>query len=97
MINAETILSRRSEVDVRNTPTGAILVDMRSGACFRLNRTGAQIWSLLETPRGFGDIAREVSARYQLASSQVEGDLTALVESLERADLLVSTPPLTLK
>jgi hypothetical protein len=41
---------RRADVLARETPEGAVLVDMMSGQCWELNRIGATLWSLLESP-----------------------------------------------
>jgi Coenzyme PQQ synthesis protein D (PqqD) len=86
------IIRRRGEVVGRTTPTGAVLVEMRGGECFELNRVGAVYWSLLEAPQSLGTICEKICAHFEVDHSVVEKDMMSLTEALSTAGLVEVTP-----
>ena len=88
MSSPQQKLRRRSGIETRLVPEGAILVDMNTGRCYRLNRVGAEIWSMLETPAGLPDHSAGVAARYSRAVEAIRDEVQALVEHLTKEQLL---------
>jgi hypothetical protein len=82
---------RRPGVMARETPDGAVLVDVVSGGCWELNRVGSALWSLLEPPTTLAVVCDVLRARYDVASEVIERDVLALIGDLSKAGL-VSTP-----
>jgi hypothetical protein len=88
----ETLLSR-ADVETRATHNGAVLVDVGTGKCFRLNRVAADIWSMLETPTSFAAICAQMTGRYRVPASQIERDIGDLIRQLAGQDLVTFSVP----
>ncbi len=65
-----------------------MLVDMDTGRCYRLNRVGAEIWSLLQLPLSSAEICAAVAAKYDREGKLVEADVEKLVAHLVSERLL---------
>jgi len=85
-------LTQRSGIETRPLPHGALLVDLNTGRCYRLNRVGAEIWTLLQRPLVLDDVCAAVAKKYDDAGATVEGDVRALVAQLLKERLLVESP-----
>lgn len=88
MTGSNQALKRRAGVEVRRSPEGAVLVDMNTGRAFRLNRVGAEIWSLLESPIQTDELCEQIAGRYGRPLEQIEGDVRALLDELARETLI---------
>jgi len=88
MLSPEDTIRRRAEVVARDTPEGAVLVDMRDGNCFELNRVGAAVWSLLELGTTLRAIGEALRARYEVAPDVIERDVLAVAADLLKAGLV---------
>lgn len=89
----QTIFATRSSVESRVIDTGAVLVDMRSGAAFELNRIGAEIWELLRAGATEAAICDTLAAKYKVDRSVLESDVKQLVNSMLCAGLIQTERP----
>ena len=71
---------------------GALLVDMRSGACFELNKTGAEVWALLAEGATIRTICATLAARYQVPDETITSDVRAIVHALKNQKLVEPSP-----
>jgi hypothetical protein len=88
------IIRRRAEVVARETPEGAVLVDLIDGDCFEMNRVGASFWTAIEAPRRLDEICDAIGSRFNVPRDILERDVLALVEMLAQADLVKVEVPL---
>jgi Coenzyme PQQ synthesis protein D (PqqD) len=88
MLNSDPKIRRRNGVETRPLPQGAVLVDMETGQCYRLNRVGAEIWSMLEIPSALHEICEGVAARYGRLSTSIEHEVRELVDHLKKEQLI---------
>jgi hypothetical protein len=82
MLDSQAIVARRIGVQARSTPTGAVLVDMETGQCFRLNQVGAEVWAMLEAPRRINEVCAAVAERYALPIEESTRDIARLFQEL---------------
>jgi hypothetical protein len=82
-------VTRRADVLARETPDGAVLVDMMSGRAWELNRVGAALWSLLATPATLRQVCRVLGERYAVERAVLARDVTKLADDLIQAGLIV--------
>jgi hypothetical protein len=87
-VSPHAVLHRRPEVSARELSDGGVLVNMRSGECFELNRVGYQIWNAIDGRRGIDQICDSLALVYPVGRSQLTSDLRSLIEGLLRAGLL---------
>lgn len=85
-------LVQRSDVETRPYDKGAMLVDMGTGQCYRLNRVGADVWALLKQPVALADVVTTLGARYPISRATLEQDVRALVEGLLAQALVRALP-----
>jgi hypothetical protein len=95
MASPDERLTQRSGIETRPYAKGALLVDMDTGRCYRLNHVGAEIWSLLQRPLVVEDVCAAVARKYPSGTQQIEGDVRTLVAELVKERLLISAPPET--
>jgi hypothetical protein len=88
MVSLDDMVHRRPEVVARETPKGAILVDLADGDCFEVNRVGALFWASIESPRRLVEICEALGSRFDIGRDVLDRDLLKLVEALVRADLV---------
>jgi Coenzyme PQQ synthesis protein D (PqqD) len=88
MLSSDPKIRRRNAVETRPLPQGAVLVDMQTGQCYRLNRVGAEIWSMLERPSALREICESVAARYGRPSASIEDEVRELVDHLTKEQLV---------
>jgi len=67
-----------------------MMVDVQSGACFRLNGVGAALWSALSAGRTLGEAVDAVVARYDTTQAVAEEDARRLVAELLAAKLITA-------
>ena len=88
MSGPENPLRQRNGIETRPLPQGAVLVDMNTGHCFRLNRVGAEIWTMLTSPLPVGEVSAQIAARYGKPIAQIDPEVRALFELLIRERLV---------
>jgi len=88
-----TRLRVRPGVDFRATSDGGMLVDTESGACFRLNRTGVELWSHFTEPASIHTAMELLRRRYRDAGERIESDVASLCAELVDAGLLTPAVP----
>jgi len=67
-----------------------VVVDLRDGACLRLNASGARIWRGLESGLAVEEIAREIAGRFGIDQTRAAADVAAFLEDLRARGLLAS-------
>lgn len=80
---------------VRNdsVPTGEIdgelvALDVEQGDCFGMDRVGAQIWKIAESPRTVGEIADRLVETHEVDRARCLADILPFVGELVEAGLL---------
>lgn len=73
------------------TEGGAMLVDLKSGHCWQLNRVGAEAWSLFQGGgSSLSDVTDVLASRYAVSRSVVEADVQKVIQELTGQGLLVA-------
>ena len=68
-----------------------IILTMRDGVYYAVDRIGSRIWSLTASPITLGAVHRTILDEYEVESDVAWRDLVRLVEELLRAGLLERT------
>jgi len=72
------------------TPEGAVLLEMNSGDCYELNRSGAEIWTRLKEGDTFAAVVASVAKRHAIPEAAIEKDARELVMQLLKRGLLTT-------
>ena len=69
-----------------------VLLDIRSESYFGLDPVGTRIWELLQENGNLETTFKAMLEEYDVEAGQLESDLTELVEKLEEAGLVNTSP-----
>ena len=90
MNHSGTILRRNPAVTMRELSEGAgvLLINTRTGAYHRLNRTGAVIWRELVEPTPFEELERRLMREFEGGPVMPTNDLAAYIADLAGRELV---------
>jgi hypothetical protein len=71
----------------------AVLLDLRHGKYYSLNRTGAAVWELLSQPRTLAELHEALFDRFDAEPETLRDDLTALLDDLRLHGLVDDERP----
>jgi hypothetical protein len=91
-LKPETCLSRKEGIELRSIERGALLVDLSSGRCYRLNAVGAEVWRALAAATPCRELYGRIADRYRIPLDRAESDIGDLVRELLRAELVQIEP-----
>lgn len=66
----------------------AVILHLRSGVYYGLDKVGARVWSLLQEPRSVAEIHDALLAEYEVPPDNCEHELLELLELLAKNDLI---------
>lgn len=76
------------DVVTRDISDGAMLVNVQTGAAFKLNPVGAAVWRRLDGVRDVAGIVADLQVRYRVEPQRLLGDVGALLEDLQKQGLV---------
>jgi hypothetical protein len=90
MKHSGTVLRRNPAVTMRELSEGAgvLLINTRTGAYHRLNRTGAVIWRALVEPTPFEELERRLVREFEGGPAMMTNDLAAYIADLAGRELV---------
>lgn len=68
-----------------------MLVNLQTGAAFKLNQVGAAVWKRLDGTRDAAAIAGDLDQQYKVGVETLLRDVDALLEDLRRQGLIQAT------
>ncbi|MEV0374120.1 lasso peptide biosynthesis PqqD family chaperone [Streptomyces sp. NPDC050636] len=78
------------DVVTTDTDDGTVLLDERTGRYWQLNTTGAHVLHRLLDGHDPVRIAADVTDRHKIDAHQAERDVTAVIEQLRTAELVIA-------
>jgi len=65
-----------------------VILDMQSEVYFSLDRVGAHIWEIIETPTTVHEILAAISGAYDVEPARAERDLLAVLDEMAQEGLI---------
>ena len=95
MIEETTVLRRNPRVEYRSVGEGegGVLLHLYTAAYHGLNEVGALIWRLLEEPKPFDVLLREMRGELQEVPSRFEDEIRQFLSELAERDLILTVSP----
>jgi hypothetical protein len=84
----EARLHPSTDATVKPIDDRGVIVDMRTGRCWELNRVGFAIWQLVVTGKSPDEAAEAIATRFDVESGTSKRDVLAFVQSLADEGLL---------
>jgi hypothetical protein len=91
-VQSSSTFSAGTDVAVRALDQGAVLVDMRSGSCFELNRVGYEVWLLIQDGKSEAAICEALAQQYATPLERVAVDVRHLLRTLAEQNLIRPSP-----
>ncbi|CAN5288570.1 hypothetical protein BH10PSE14_BH10PSE14_37070 [soil metagenome] len=86
-----SMIARNDTLVAAQVGDQTMLMDLDSGAMFQLNRTGARIWELVETPQKLADLVATLERSFPGGGDTLRGDVTAFVAQMGATGLIEIT------
>ena len=83
-----TVVVRSAEPLTARVDDEVVMLDTRQGCYFGLDRTGAAIWDLLDTPRSVEDLCRALVERYDVPPETCRAEVVSFLTELADAGLV---------
>jgi cell division septum initiation protein DivIVA len=92
----DTTARFRASPDVvsRDIPDGLMLVNVQTGAAFKLNQVGAAVWRRLDGASDLATIVADLDRQYQVGAERLLADVNALLADLQKQGLVGPVDPL---
>lgn len=87
----ETYISYSDDIAWREVEGSAIILNLKTGYYYTLDKVGLFVWRLLRGQRGLSEIANEISEEYGIDIDQAKQDLGSLVRELQEEHLIRSS------
>lgn len=92
-VTADTILVQDSEPIPTTVEADVVLLSLRAGAYFGLNRVGTEIWTMLAEPRRVGDIYAALAQTHDVDAETMARDVSAFLDGLVKRRLVRVVSP----
>lgn len=80
-----------ADVAARDIPDGLMLVNLQTGAAFKLNQVGAAVWKRLDGNTDRAAIVADLEKRYGVDWDTLLRDVDVLLRDLEQQGLIWSS------
>lgn len=81
-MNPTEILTIPEQVMAREVGGEAVILDVKSGMYYGLDKIGTRMWQLLAEGRTLDEVSTCILAEYDVSTERIENDLTAFVNEL---------------
>lgn len=92
MTDAHRKFQRRTAIEGRAVDRALVLIDGGEQLYFGVNRVGARIWSLLESPQSISDLVRALTKEFTVDDAACRRETEAFLRQLIARDLVVALP-----
>jgi len=88
MVETTALFRTSPDVAAREIPDGLMLVNLQTGAAFRLNQVGAAVWKQLDGTSDVTAIVADLDRRYGVGHETLLRDVNALLDDLRKQGLI---------
>jgi hypothetical protein len=82
-----TVFSRAADLLEAEVDDELVALDVSRGECFGFNSVATSIWKLLDRPRSFADLRRELLQEYEVDAGRCTEELEAILGELMECGL----------
>lgn len=88
MINLESIVSYRSDIDTTDLDGDKVMMDLEKGQYFALNSVASRIWEVMESPKKVSEIVDILLQEYYVDRETCEKSVIEFIEGLDNAEII---------
>ena len=90
MINLDSIVSYREDLDTTDIDGDKVMMDLEKGQYFALNSVGSRIWEEIQSPVKLSSVVDTLLQEYEVDRETCEKSVIEFIEGLNSAGLLSS-------
>lgn len=88
MINLDSIVSYRQDLDTTDIDGDKVMMDLEKGQYFALNSVGSRIWEEIKSPVKLSEVVNTLLSEYEVDRETCEQSVVEFIEGLNHAGLL---------
>ena len=89
MINLNTVVSHRTDIDTTDLNGDIVMMDLEKGKYFSLNGVGSRIWNLVGEPVEVSKVIDSLLEEYDIGRDECEKNVLEFLSKLESEQILV--------
>ena len=89
MIDLNSIVSHREDIDTTDLDGEKVMMDLEKGHYFMLNGVGSDIWDLIENPISIKMIIEELMKQYEVSYGECEKEVKDFLHNMHHANLVM--------
>lgn len=87
-MKADAVVKVADEIVATEVDEELVILNLRDGTYYGLNRTGRRVWELARKPRRVEEIVRHIAREFGVAEEQAREDVLELIEKLQAYGLV---------
>ena len=88
MINLNTVVSHRQDIDTTDLNGDKVMMDLEKGRYFSLNSVGSRIWELIEEPIEINKVVDTLLTEYEIDQNTCEESVLDFVKGLNESEII---------
>ena len=88
MINLDSIVSYRQDIDTTDIDGDKVMMDLEKGQYFALNSVASRIWEVIESPISVNNVVETLLEEYEVEREECEKSVLEFIKGLEDASLV---------
>ena len=88
MIDLNSIVSHREDIDTTDLDGEKVMMDLEKGQYFALNSVASRIWEVIESPISVNNVVETLLDEYEVEREECEKSVLEFIKGLEYASLV---------
>ena len=88
MIDLNSIVSHREDIDTTDLDGEKVMMDLEKGQYFALNSVASRIWEVIESPISVNNVVETLLEEYEVEREECEKSVLEFIKGLEDASLI---------
>lgn len=88
MINVNTVVSHRKDIDTTDLNGDVVMMDLEEGRYFSLNSVGSRIWELIGEPVEINKVVDSLLEEYEIDRDECEKNVLEFLGKLDTAKII---------
>ena len=90
LLNRASVISHGRDAVAAEVDGEIVVLNVRRGFCYGLNRTGTRVWNLAAAPIAISDVCAQLIDEFEIDADQCEADVLELVAGMRDEGLITT-------
>lgn len=92
MLDSRTVITARPDQISSTLDEETIVLQLKSGTYYGLNKIGTRIWNYIQSPKSVGEVRETLLSEYEIEIEKCDQELQNLLEQLYSEGLIQIHP-----